>query len=337
MESESVTARPASLRSDGRRLDVLCLGEALVDLLPDRRGRLRDCDAFAVHSGGAPANVAVGLARLGRRTGFTGVLGDDEFGRLLERRLSAEGIACDFRFTKEAPTGMWFIALDAAGNRSFFTPTGASSADKRLGLADVRRAPIAETAWLHTGSSCHLLPEAQEALIAALTAARAVGTRTSCDPNVRAHLWKDLADLRALCARAFALCDLVKLSDEEAALVLGETEPERMLGRLVDGFGVKLACITLGPKGAIARAGSERLEVLAPEVEVQDTTGAGDGFVAGLLSRLSAPDAPALEEWSRPRLHAALRLACAVGSRVCTQPGATAALPTAAEAEGLAP
>ena len=107
-----------SLRPDGRRLDVLCLGEALVDLLPDRRGRLRDCDAFVVHSGGAPANVAVGLARLGRRTGFCGVLGDDEFGRLLERKLSAEGIACDFRFIKEAPTGMWFIALDATGNRS---------------------------------------------------------------------------------------------------------------------------------------------------------------------------------------------------------------------------
>jgi fructokinase len=314
---------------------VLCLGEALVDLLPDRRGRLRDCDAFAVHSGGAPANVAVGLARLGRRTGFAGVLGDDEFGRLLERRLSAEGIDCSFRFTKESPTGMWFIALDATGNRSFFSPTGAGSADKRLGLADVARAPIAEAAWLHTGSSCHILPEAQEALVAALSAARAAGTRTSCDPNVRAHLWKDLGDLRALCGRAFVLSDVVKLSDEEAMLLLGETDPERVLGKLVDEHGVKLACVTLGPRGAVVRAGSERLEVQAPAVEVQDTTGAGDGFVAGLLSKLAAPGAPPLEEWSGPRLQAALRFACAVGSRVCTRPGATAALPTAAEATAL--
>ena len=271
MTSSQSRPHPAPLRPDGRRLDVLCLGEALVDLLPDRRGRLRDCDSFAVHSGGAPANVAVGLARLGRRTGFTGVLGDDEFGHLLQRRLSAEGIACDLRFTKDAPTGMWFIALDDAGNRSFFTPTGTGSADKRLGMEDVLRAPVGEAAWLHTGSSCHILPEAQEALISVLQAARAAGTRTSCDPNVRLHLWKDTADLKLLCARAFALCDVVKLSDEEATLVLGETDPERMLGRLVDGFGVKLACITLGSRGAVVRAGAERLEVQAPAVEVQDT------------------------------------------------------------------
>ena len=65
--------------------DVLCFGEALVDLLPDRRGRLRDCERFEVHSGGAPANVAVGLARLGVRSAFYGVVGDDEFGHLLAR------------------------------------------------------------------------------------------------------------------------------------------------------------------------------------------------------------------------------------------------------------
>jgi fructokinase len=300
-------------RPDGRRLGVLCLGEALVDLLPDRRGALRDCDAFAVHSGGAPANVAVGLARLGCRTAFAGVLGDDEFGRLLERRLRAEGIDCTLRFTREAPTGLWFVALDQSGNRSFFTPTGAASADKKIEVQDVLRAPIHEAAWLHTGSSCHILPAAQEALLAALTRAREAGTRTSCDPNVRAHLWKDPAELVALCARAFPLCDVVKLSDEEAELLLGEREPRAQLARLVEEFGVGLACITLG----------------------QDSTGAGDGFVAALLSRLSAPHAPRLEEWSGPRLHEALRFACAVGSRVCTRPGATAALPTKEEAEGL--
>ena len=60
-------------------LDVLCFGEALVDLLPDRRGKLRDCERFTVHAGGAPANVAVGVARLGLKAAFCGVAGDDEF------------------------------------------------------------------------------------------------------------------------------------------------------------------------------------------------------------------------------------------------------------------
>jgi len=80
-------------------LDVACFGEALVDLLPDRRGRLRECESFQAHSGGAPANVAVGLARLGLKTAFVGVVGEDEFGHLLQRKLSGEGIQADLRFT----------------------------------------------------------------------------------------------------------------------------------------------------------------------------------------------------------------------------------------------
>src|SRR5436309_8982028 len=110
-------------------LDVVCFGEALVDLLPDSRGRLRDCERFEVHSGGAPANVAVGLARLGKRVALAGAVGDDEFGHLLRRKLEGEGVELALRPTSEAKTGMWFIALDAHGERTFFTPTGAQSAD----------------------------------------------------------------------------------------------------------------------------------------------------------------------------------------------------------------
>jgi fructokinase len=311
--------------------DLLCLGEALVDLLPDRRGRLRECEGFTAHSGGAPANVAVGVARLGRRVAMSGVLGDDEFGHLLLRKLAAEGIDCRFRLAPKAPTGIWFVSVDAQGNRSFFSPTGGASADKRLGLIDVLKAPIAKSRWLHTGTSCHLLPEAQEALIRALRTARTAGVRTSHDPNVRLHLWRDAAAVRALCERVFPLCDLVKVSDEEAGTCLGEADPERALARLVEEFGVRLACVTLGAGGVIARRGDQRFRVAAPEVEVVDTTGAGDGFVAGLLSQLTAPGAPSLEELPAARLEAALRFACEVGSRVCMQLGAVNGLPRAGE------
>ena len=111
-----------------RDLDVLCLGEALVDLLPDRRGRLEECRRFEVCSGGAPANVATGLARLGLRVAFRGVVGDDPFGRLLARMLTNEGVECAFRFAPERPTGMWFVALDERGERSFFSPNARFSA-----------------------------------------------------------------------------------------------------------------------------------------------------------------------------------------------------------------
>src|SRR4051812_12184086 len=130
-------------------LDVLCFGEALVDMLPDARGRLRDCERFEVHSGGAPANVAVGLARQGVRVGFAGVLGDDEFGHLLARKLTDEGIETHFRFTHDARTGLWFIALDEHGDRSFFTPTGAHSADKLMRTTDLPDDLLRSARWLH--------------------------------------------------------------------------------------------------------------------------------------------------------------------------------------------
>jgi fructokinase len=305
--------------------DVVCFGEALVDLLPDRRGKLRDCERFEVHSGGAPANVAVGLARLGASTAFCGVVGDDEFGRLLARKLEGEGIETSIRFNPEARTGLWFIALDERGDRSFFSPGGLDSADKTIGVEDARRAPLGGALWLHCGSSSHIRPAAQEALRLAVARARESGARVSFDPNVRAHLWRDLRDLRALCEAVVPQCALVKLSADEGEACVGERDPEQAARRLAS-LGVEIACITLGEHGALALRGGRVFRGRAPAVEVADTTGAGDGFVAGLLSRLARNPTPSDED-----LQAALDFACAVGSRVCTRFGAVAGLPRAAE------
>jgi fructokinase len=314
-------------------LDVLCLGEALVDLLPDRRGRLRDCERFQAHSGGAPANVAVGLARLGLRAGFRGVLGDDELGQLLLRKLGEEGVQCSVRLTREAPTGVWFVALDEHGDRTFFTPTGSGSADKLISAQDVELPLLQSARWLHCGSSSHVRPQAQDALRAAVRLARQAGTRVSFDPNVRAHLWDDARELRALCDDVLPFCEVVKLAEDEAGPCLGVREPEQAAERLRS-LGVKLACVTLGAQGALALRGNDWLRAPAPSVSVVDTTGAGDGFVAGLLSRL-ARGGP-IEEARASELESALRFACAVGSRVCTQLGAVAGLPRAAEIASLA-
>jgi fructokinase len=303
-------------------LHAVCFGEALVDLLPDRRGRLRDCVRFEAHSGGAPANVAVGLSRLGLETAFVGVVGDDEFGHLLDARLSAQGVQTRLRYTSEAKTGVWFVAIDAEGERSFFTPTGAASADKLIDESDVLRVPQARI--FHCGSSAHVRPEAQAALRIAVRRARERGMVVSFDPNVRAHLWPDLRQLRDLCADVLPFCDVVKLSEDELEICAGAFTPMAALDRLA-AVGVRLACVTLGAKGAVARRDGITLEVPAPRVQVADTTGAGDGFVAGLLST----------DPLRCDLLPALRFACAVGSRVCTRAGAVAALPTLEEAESL--
>lgn len=303
-------------------LDAVCFGEALVDLLPDRRGRLRDCERFEAHSGGAPANVAVGLSRLGLRTAFVGVVGEDEFGHLLDARLSAEGVQAHLRYAREAKTGVWFVAVDAEGERSFFTPGGTESADKLVTNTDVARVPQARI--FHCGSSAHIRPAAQEALKLAVRSARRRGMLVSFDPNLRAHLWPDLRQLRALCEDVLPFCDVVKLSEDELEICVGATTPAAALDRLA-GAGVRVACVTLGARGAVARRDGVTVEAAALPVQVADTTGAGDGFVAGLLSA----------DPLRAELSRALRFACAVGSRVCTRAGAVAGLPTLEEAATL--
>jgi fructokinase len=309
-------------------LDVLCLGEALVDLLPERRGPLEECERFEVCSGGAPANVATGLARLGLRVGFSGVVGDDPFGRLLARRLGAEGVECHLRFARERPTGLWFVALDARGERSFFSPNARFSADKLLAPGDVDRALLARARWLHVGSSAHVLPEGQAALGAAVAAARELGVLVSFDPNVRLHLWDDVAPLRRLCAEVLPSCTFVKLADDEAQLCTGESDPGRAAERLVE-MGVAIACVTLGAGGALVRHGAEVVSVAAERVEVVDTTGAGDGFVAGFLAALARAGSPGAPD--RADLARAAGFACRVAGRVVGRVGAVAGLPRARE------
>ena len=293
-------------------MKVVCFGEALVDLLPDRRGKLRDCERFEVHSGGAPANVAVGLARLGVDVSFVGVVGEDEFGHLLARKLADEGVDAQLRFSDKARTGMWFVALDAHGDRTFFAATGKDSADKLVDESDVARIPGCD--WLHCGSSAHIEPAAQEALRKAVR----LGFPVSFDPNVRLHLWRDPRELRALCEDVFPHCAIVKLSEDELEPCLGVATPEQAFEKLAE---VPLVCVTLGARGAIGKRGREVLHVPAPQVAVVDTTGAGDGFVAGLLA--SDP--------LRADLREVLSRACAIGSRVCTRLGAVAGLPRRGE------
>jgi fructokinase len=171
-------------------------------------------------------------------------------------------------------------------------------------------------------------PAAQAALHAAVRAAREHGTHVSFDPNLRPHLWEDPGALRALVQAVFPHCAVVKLAEDETELCLGQADPRCAAAALVE-LGVGLACITLGAQGALLQRGAEVLEVPAPRVEVVDTTGAGDGFVAGLLSRLAMLEAPL--QAPSAQLREAATLACAVGARVCTRLGAVAGLPRAGE------
>src|SRR6478752_10090530 len=159
-----------------RDLDVLSFGEALVDFFPERPGiALADCDVFHRQLGGAPANVAVGLARLGAKVGLMTLVGPDAFGTFVRDRLVAEGI--DIRGVgvhRTAKTGVTFVAVGAHGERSFLFFRH-PSADQMIADHDVEAAVIARAHVLHVGSSTMAREPSRSATLKALELARKAG------------------------------------------------------------------------------------------------------------------------------------------------------------------
>lgn len=314
-------------------LDVVCIGETLVDFLPSASGkRVRDVEAWAPSTGGSLSNVAVGLARLGGRSAMVGVVGADEFGHFLRERLSAEGVdVSHLRQTNEARTGLVFISLDARGERSF-TFFRTRSAEFLLGERDVDADFLARARVMHCGTNSLHLVEGREAMVRMATLARSMGRIVSCDPNLRLHAWADPNELKPLLARLLPLCTVVKLSEDEIQFVTGSKVPEAALEYL-RAMGVALPVVTLGERGAVFLWKGELTRVPAPEARVVDTTGAGDGFMAGFLYGLTRRyrDAAALQGASREALTELATFGCVVGSRVVEHLGAVAGLPRAEE------
>lgn len=310
-------------------MDVVCVGECLVDFLPAESGRrVRDVTAWRPAIGGSLANVSVGVARLGGRSALVGVVGEDEFGHLLRERLASEGVdVSHLRQTAEAKTGLVFISLDERGERSF-TYFRTCSAEFLLGERDVDPAFLGRARVVHFGTNSLHLPEARTAMLRTVDTARAAGRIVSCDPNLRLHAWEDPEVLRGLLGHLLPRCSVVKLSEEEVAFATGWSAPEDAL-RYLAGLGVTLPVVTRGEAGAVFLWRGEVVRVPAPRVRVVDTTGAGDGFMAAFLRGLSRryADASALAGASREDLEALATFGCAVGSRVVEHLGAVSGLP----------
>ncbi|MCP3161764.1 carbohydrate kinase family protein [Myxococcus qinghaiensis] len=320
-------------------LDVVCFGETLVDFLPSEQGkRVREVAAWHPCPGGSPANVAVGVARLGLRPAMLGVVGSDEFGHFLRERLAQEGVnVSHLRQTPEARTGLVFISLDAKGERSF-TFFRTRSAEFLLGEADVDADFLLQAKAVHCGSNSLQRDEARAATVRMLGLARDADRIVSCDPNLRLHAWEDPEQLKGLLARMLPLCTVVKLSEEEIGFVTGTESAEEALMRL-SALGVRLPVVTLGERGALFLWRGERVHVPAPQAHVVDTTGAGDGFVAALLHGLVRwyGGARALESATREELVALTTFACAVAARVVEKSGAVEGLPRAEELSAVWP
>lgn len=301
---------------------VWILGDAVVDLLPESDGRLLPCP------GGAPANVAVGIARLGGTSGFIGRVGDDPFGALMQRTLLTEGV--DITYLKQDEwhrTSTVLVDLNDQGERSF-TFMVRPSADLFLETTDLPCWRHGE--WLHLCSIALSAEPSRTSAFTAMTAIRHAGGFVSFDPNIREDLWQDEHLLRLCLRQALQLADVVKLSEEEWRLISGKTQNDRDICALAKEYEIAMLLVTKGAEGVVVCYRGQVHHFAGMSVNCVDSTGAGDAFVAGLLTGLSSTGLSTDEREMRRIIDLAQRC----GALAVTAKGAMTALPCRQELEG---
>ena len=300
---------------------VWVLGDAVVDLLPESDGRLLPCP------GGAPANVAVGIARLGGTSGFIGRVGDDPFGALMQRTLLTEGV--DITYLKQDEwhrTSTVLVDLNDQGERSF-TFMVRPSADLFLETTDLPCWRHGE--WLHLCSIALSAEPSRTSAFTAMTAIRHAGGFVSFDPNIREDLWQDEHLLRLCLRQALQLADVVKLSEEEWRLINGKTQNDRDICALAKDYEIAMLLVTKGAEGVVVCYRGQVHHFAGMSVNCVDSTGAGDAFVAGLLTGLSSTGLSTDEREMRRIIDLAQRC----GALAVTAKGAMTALPCRQELE----
>ncbi|MCX6358890.1 MAG: PfkB family carbohydrate kinase [Armatimonadetes bacterium] len=313
---------------------VACLGEALIDFVSLEAGvTVSDAPGFVKAAGGAPANVAVGVARLGGRAAFLGKVGADPFGRHIRDVLTQSGVdTSGLMLDPESRTGLAFVSIQADGERDFAFWRN-PSADMLHRPDELPTALLAECDAYHFGSISLIQEPSRSATLQAAAIARGAGALISFDPNLRPALWPDLATARGAMLDAIPYCDVLKVSQEEGEFLTGASSVSAMLDALL-GLGVRrLVAVTMGADGCAWRAtDGAGGRATPPTVTPVDTTGAGDGFVAGMLVRLAAARH---SDWPSSELAGVFAFANAVGALATTGKGAIPALPSLADVNEL--
>lgn len=314
--------------------DVVALGELLIDFVQERDPK-REGKTFRLHAGGAPANVAAAVARLGGASAFVGCVGDDSFGHELRDILAGyevdtTGIQC----TRDCKTTLAFVQVAEDGERSFqfYRQPGA---DTMLEWNETIGELIRHSRVFHFGSLSLTDEPARSATVRAVRTAADSSCLVTFDPNWRPMLWKDPDEARALILRMMELADVVKVSEEELHFLIGDGgDPEsgnveRKAEELQERCGIPLLLVTRGRNGCHYRFGASSGDVPAFSVRAVDTTGAGDSFMGAFLYQLTLllkPGEP-MNRLQEEQLQQMLRFACAAAAFCTTRSGAMDALP----------
>lgn len=298
---------------------IIVCGEALFDVFSD--GDTATGFALSARVGGSPFNLAIGLARLGRRTMFFGGLSADLFGRKLAETLAREGVDTSVAPRPDAATALVTIDVDTNGVPAY-TLYGNRTAERCVTIADLERIP-GDAAVIHVGSYCMAVEPVASSLRALVT--RQHGrSLIAFDPNVRLTIQPEHQVWTDAIAWMLPMTDLLKISDEDIGHLYPGMSPDVFIRRALDA-GVKLVVVTRGGEGVLAATAALSLQLAAVKVDVVDTVGAGDTFQAALLSYLGEQGrltGAALTGLDAPALRAALEFAGRAAAITCSRRGA---------------
>ena len=303
-------------------MKVLCIGEALIDMIcTDRGSRLADGQNFLKKAGGAPANVAAAIAALGGQVDMAAKVGKDPFGQHLIDLLNEMGV--NTKWVIQDPnsfTTFAFVSLMEDGERDFYFNRGA---DGQLSMADLATINLNEYSIVHFGSATGFLPgPLQATYIDLLNKAKAAGALISFDPNYRHLLFpNNTASFITQSWHFIQSCDFFKLSDEEAMLITELDTVDAAAAALRAKTNAVFA-ITLGKEGTLLSTSHGTEIISSIPITAIDATGAGDAFVGAVLYQLIGTKPSDMQTIAIERWQIMITNANKAGARTCEYMGA---------------
>ena len=261
---------------------ILCCGEALIDMIPEQT--VQGPDGYVPRSGGAIFNTAIGLGRLGCRTGLLSGISTDMFGHQLMADLRASNVDTRYVIRSDRPSTLAFVKLsDGHASYSFFDE---NSAGRMIAPHDLPTSIEDVSALYFGGISLACDPGAET--YAQVAEAFAPNCVVMIDPNIRPSFIKNEQVFRDRLERLFGVADIVKVSDEDLNWIIQNTDSLEAKVAQLQTLGPSIVILTRGSAGAQAWSpNGQTVFVASQKVDVVDTVGAGDTFNAGVLASLS--------------------------------------------------
>ena len=302
---------------------IVCFGEVLIDMISTNTGNLMNSKGFLKKFGGAPANTAADLAKLGVPVRFMGKVGDDPFGHFLKGTLDENGVGTDsLILSKTEKTTLAFVSLTDSGERDF---TFYKGAHKSISSSEVNLPE--NTFLLHFGSLTQTNETANKATHKLIDQARAINAIISYDPNIRKSLWGDLNRAKKTILDTAKKVDILKINEDEARILSGK-EDIGEAGNALFTNNLEALFITLGKDGCYYK--TKEFEGFVPipiKVKVVDTTGAGDAFNAGYIFAIH-DSRKRISQMTKDELESGLKIANIIGALTTTKKGAIDACPS---------